>query len=180
MFAHRILSTVAVAAISLGIALVFADQSRAQTGSQRGDQGQIHKRTTHAAQGQPRKSVQRATQGKQVRKGAPNKTASRVPAQAGANDHDGSWSVSLRGGSGPCAGHAMSYGVQVRGGNISLNSGDGFASGHVSPSGGVSFHVTSGDRSANGSGHVSRTSGGGSWQGQGSGVTCTGSWVASR
>jgi hypothetical protein len=182
MIAYRVLSTTAVAAISLGFVFIFADLAQAQTGSQRGDQGQVRKGTQRTDQGQVRKSAQRATQGKQVRKGTQNKTrtAAKAPAQASTNDHDGSWSVSLRGASGACAGHSLSYAVQVRNGNISYSGGDGSASGRVSPSGGVSFHVVSGDRTANGSGRVSRTSGGGSWQGQAGGTTCTGSWGASR
>jgi hypothetical protein len=190
MIAYRVLSTAAVAAISLGIVFISPDLGQAQTGSQRGDQGQVHKATPRTDQSQARKSAQHATQG-QVRKSAQsnrkdrNRTASKAPAnkapaQTGANDHDGSWSVSFRGGSGPCVGHAMSYVVQVHNGNISYSGGDGSGSGHVSPSGAVSFHVVSGDRSVNGSGHVSRSSGGGSWQGQATGGSCTGSWVASR
>jgi hypothetical protein len=184
MIAHRVLSTAAAAAISLGFVFVCPDLGQAQTGSQRGDQSQTHKGSPRPDQGQARKSAQRATQGKQVRKGTQynqkerNRTASKAPAQAGATDHDGTWSVSVHGSSGACAGHAMSYSVQVRGGSIS--GADGAASGHVTPGGAVSFHVAAGDRTANGSGHLSRTSGGGSWQGQGSGVTCAGSWGATR
>jgi hypothetical protein len=175
-------ASVAAIIISLGFVFIFPDLGQAQTGSQRGDQGQVYKGTKRTDQGQARKNVQRATQGNQVRKNAQNKsrTAHR-PAQAGVNDHDGSWRVSLRATSGVCAGQAASYAVQVRNGNISYGGGDGAgASGHVSPSGAVSFHVVNGDRGANGSGHVSRSSGGGSWQGHGSGVMCTGTWVASR
>jgi hypothetical protein len=183
MITYRALITASVAAtISLGFVFIFPDLGQAQTPSQRGDQGQVHKGTQRTDQGQSRKSVQRATQGKQVRKGAQNKsrTATRVPAQAGANNYDGSWSVSFRGGSGACAGHAMSYAVQIRNGNISYGGGDGSGSGHVNPGGALSFHVVSGDRSANGSGHISGSSGGGSWRGQAGGAPCAGSWVASR
>jgi hypothetical protein len=187
MIAYRVLSA-AVAAVSLGIGFTCPDLGQAQTASQRGDQSQTHKGSPRPDQGQARKSAQRATQGKQVRKGTQkdrNKTAGKVPpskapAQAAANAFDGSWSVSLRGASGACAGHSMSYSAQIRGGNISYSGGDASASGHVTPSGAVSFHVVSGDRSANGSGRISRTSGGGSFQGQAGGTPCSGSWSASR
>jgi hypothetical protein len=58
--------------------------------------------------------------------------------------------------------------------------GGASVSGRVTNSGAVSVVVSSSIGSARGSGHLSRTSGSGSWVGQGQQGRCSGVWSASR
>jgi hypothetical protein len=53
-------------------------------------------------------------------------------------------------------------------------------SGRVTPVGSVRVTVSAGGSSANGTGHLSTTSGGGVWRGQGTTGVCMGTWQASR
>jgi hypothetical protein len=96
------------------------------------------------------------------------------------NAFDGDWSVLIETRTGACD-PAYRYGVQIQNGEI-LNGGSAPVTleGHVAPSGVVRVSVAAGGQEAHGAGRLSRTSGSGSWQGQGSAGTCAGTWVAER
>jgi hypothetical protein len=106
-----------------------------------------------------------------------------VPAartRGGSGAFDGNWSVLIQTQVGACD-RAYRTGVQIQNGEV-LNAGSEPIAlrGHVAPSGAVRVSVAAGDQEAHGAGRLSRTSGGGSWRGQGSRGTCAGTWVAER
>ncbi len=89
---------------------------------------------------------------------------------------DGLWSVSIVTKKGDCIASyrypmLISGGVLANGGAIALN-----VSGRVAPSGAVRVDVSSGDKSARGTGRLAGNTGSGSW----SGSSCSGSWTAER
>jgi hypothetical protein len=100
--------------------------------------------------------------------------------RAASNAFDGAWSVLLMGRSGACDG-TYRYGVQISNGEV-LNAGGAQVDlqGRVAPNGVVRVSVAAGNQEAHGAGRLSRTSGSGTWQGQGSGGTCAGTWQAER
>jgi hypothetical protein len=72
-----------------------------------------------------------------------------------------------------------SFGVEIRDGSV--HGYGGFdVRGHVAPSGAVQVRVSSGSASADGSGRLYGSSGGGTWHGRGSRGACYGQWTASR
>jgi hypothetical protein len=73
------------------------------------------------------------------------------------------------------------YGVRIQNGEV-LNGGSEPVDlqGRVARNGAVRVSVAAGGQEAHGAGRLSRTSGGGTWQGQGSAGTCAGTWVAER
>jgi hypothetical protein len=93
---------------------------------------------------------------------------------------DGDWSVLIQTKVGDCD-RAYRYGVQIQNGTI-LNGGGEAVSleGHVARNGAVRVRVAAGDQEADGAGRLSRSSGGGTWRGQGSLGGCAGTWVAER
>jgi hypothetical protein len=94
--------------------------------------------------------------------------------------YDGSWSVVIMTRGGACE-SGLRYGVQIVNGQVvSAAGGAADVRGRVGPSGAVAVSVQAGSQWANGSGHLSRTSGGGVWRGQGNAGTCSGTWVAQR
>lgn len=93
---------------------------------------------------------------------------------------DGSWSVLIVTNSGPCD-RAYRYGVQISNGNVVYDGGGPInLQGRVAPNGAVRVSVSAGGQSANGSGRLTRTRGGGVWKGIGSGGACAGVWQAER
>jgi hypothetical protein len=93
---------------------------------------------------------------------------------------DGSWSVYVVTRQGACD-PSYRYGVIISNGQVYYAGGGPVSiTGRVSPSGQVSVTVSSGPQYAVGSGRLSRSSGGGSWRGQGPRGSCSGSWSASR
>ena len=93
---------------------------------------------------------------------------------------DGDWSVLIQTRAGNCD-PAYRYGVQIQNGEILNGGGEAVTlEGHVAPSGVVQVSVAAGGQEAHGAGRLSRTTGSGSWQGQGSAGTCAGTWVAER
>jgi hypothetical protein len=92
--------------------------------------------------------------------------------------YDGAWRVVINGQTGDCQG-TFNYSVQIVNGIIGYG-GDASLSGRVSPAGAVTVRVVSGERSASGSGRLSRNFGSGSFRGRSSGGICAGSWVAQR
>ena len=93
---------------------------------------------------------------------------------------DGDWSVLIQTRAGGCD-PAYRYGVQIQNGEI-LNGGAEAVTleGHVAPSGAVEVRVAAGGQEAHGAGRLSRTSGSGTWEGQGAVGTCAGTWLAER
>jgi hypothetical protein len=99
---------------------------------------------------------------------------------AHAASFDGPWSVVVMTRSGPCD-QAYRYGVTIARGVVHYAGGGPVSlTGRVSPSGAVTVRVSSGPQYALGSGHLSRSSGRGSWRGQGPNGACAGVWSATR
>src|SRR5215471_8218195 len=93
---------------------------------------------------------------------------------------DGRWSVLIITDAGSCD-RSYRYGVVVSRGRISY-AGDSsvMISGGVDPRGRVSVSLRYGQAAAQGSGRLSRSDGGGRWQGASSGSRCSGRWLAER
>jgi hypothetical protein len=93
---------------------------------------------------------------------------------------DGEWSVLIMTRSGACN-PTYRYGVAIRNGEV-LNAGGAPVDleGHVARNGVVRVTIAAGSQEAHGAGRLSRTSGGGTWQGHGSAGTCAGTWEAER
>jgi hypothetical protein len=98
-----------------------------------------------------------------------------APVQATGN-FDGKWSVVVVTTKGECD-RAYRYPIDIRNQTL-INGGDTAfdISGKVQGDGAVAVRITYGDKSANGSGHLSGASGGGSW----TGGSCAGTWTAER
>jgi len=93
--------------------------------------------------------------------------------------YDGDWSVLIATNSGPC-GPTYRYGVQISDGMVIYNGGMVSLQGRVTPKGAVRVIVRSSGQSANGYGRLTKSRGVGVWNGQGTGGTCAGTWVAER
>src|SRR5689334_16273692 len=93
---------------------------------------------------------------------------------------DGSWNVVVSGQSGACQGGSYQYAIQIANGIIHYPGTDARITGRVSPKGAVFVRVSTGDRSAIGSGRMSRNVGSGSFRGQSSSGSCAGVWRAQR
>jgi hypothetical protein len=104
--------------------------------------------------------------------------AAMTAAAAAATPFDGSWNVQIMTQRGACD-PSSGFGVEIRDGNV-YGSGGIPVAGRVNRNGAVSVSVVSGDRHANGSGHLSAHSGGGTWHGLGGSGACSGRWSASR
>src|SRR5262249_40877967 len=98
------------------------------------------------------------------------------PARAG--PFDGSWSVLVITGNGPCE-RSYRYGVTISNGVVS-GGGAGSVSGRGSPNGSVSVSDSASQGSAYGTGRLSRNRGDGSWRGRSPSGACSGSWSAQR
>ena len=99
---------------------------------------------------------------------------------AHAASFDGPWSVLVVTRSGACD-QAYRYGVTIVGGVVYYAGGGPVSlTGRVSPSGNVTVRVSSGPQYALGSGRISRSTGSGSWRGQGPNGSCAGVWSATR
>jgi hypothetical protein len=93
---------------------------------------------------------------------------------------DGRWSVVIITDAGACD-RSYRYGLVVSRGRI-YQEGDSsvIISGGVDPRGRVSVSLRYGEAAAQGSGRLSRSDGGGRWQGASSGSSCSGRWMAER
>jgi hypothetical protein len=99
---------------------------------------------------------------------------------AHAASFDGPWSVLVVTRSGTCD-QAYRYGVTIVGGVVYYAGGGPVSlTGRVAPSGNVTVRVSSGPQYALGSGRLSRSTGSGSWRGQGPNGSCAGVWSATR
>jgi len=94
--------------------------------------------------------------------------------------YDGSWSVLIITENGGCD-RAYRYGVRINDGDLVVDGGESVSlQGHVAPNGSVRVNVSAGGEQANGEGRMSRNVGTGTWRGDGSGGSCSGTWQAVR
>ena len=93
---------------------------------------------------------------------------------AAAASFDGSWNVRIASSSSEC-GNGASVSIGIANGQVS---GDGMmhASGRVADAGSITVTLVSGIKRATGFGHLSGTSGSGTWRG----ALCSGTWTATR
>jgi len=87
---------------------------------------------------------------------------------------DGAWNVQIASANAACGGATISIGIangQVESSNALMK-----ATGRVADAGGISVTLISGIKRAVGSGHLSATSGSGTWRG----ALCSGTWTAQR
>ena len=101
------------------------------------------------------------------------------PAQA-RSASDGHWSVFISGQSGSCQGGSYQYQLQIVNGIVYYAGSDARITGRVNSQGAVYVRVWTSDRSAVGSGRLSRNVGGGTFRGQSPSGMCAGSWSARR
>jgi hypothetical protein len=100
--------------------------------------------------------------------------------QMGRAAYDGNWSVLIVTNSGPCD-RGYRYGLSIRGGRVFYQgSASVNVDGNVSNNGMVRVRVSAGSQGANGVGRLSRDYGSGSWRGDGSSGSCSGTWTAER
>ena len=95
-------------------------------------------------------------------------------APASAAGFDGAWSVHIASPKSEC-GNGATVSIGISNGKVS---GDGMvsASGRVADAGSISVTLASGIKRATGSGHLTATSGSGTWHG----AMCSGTWTAQR
>jgi hypothetical protein len=94
---------------------------------------------------------------------------------AAAATFDGNWNVQIASSNSACnAGTSVSIGISN--GQVASNNGMVAASGRVAEAGTISVTLISGIKRAVGFGHLSGTSGSGTWHA----ALCSGTWVAQR
>jgi hypothetical protein len=94
---------------------------------------------------------------------------------ATAASFDGEWSVHIASSGSQCGdGATASFGINN--GRVASSGGMMSAYGHVADSGSISVTLASGIKHATGFGHLSGTSGSGTWHG----AMCWGTWTAQR
>ena len=97
-------------------------------------------------------------------------------ANASSPRYDGMWSVSIVTQKGDCD-RGYRYPIRISNGTLANGGNDPFTiSGKVAPSGAITVTVSSGSKSATGSGHLAGNSGEGLWHGG----ACSGTWTAER
>ena len=97
-------------------------------------------------------------------------------ANAASPRYDGMWSVSIVTQKGDCD-RGYRYPIRIANGTVVNGGSDPFTiSGKVGPTGAITVTVSSGSKSATGSGHLAGNSGEGSWHGG----ACSGVWTAER
>jgi hypothetical protein len=98
----------------------------------------------------------------------------------GRTAYDGNWSVLIVTNSGPCD-RGYRYGLSIRGGRVFYQGSLAVnVDGQVSGNGMVRVRVSAGSQGATGTGRLSRDYGEGSWRGDGSAGSCSGTWTAER
>ena len=88
---------------------------------------------------------------------------------------DGEWNVRIASTNTACGGGATVQ-IGINNGQVASAGGAMTASGRVANDGDISVTVISGIKRAIGSGHLTATSGSGTWRG----TMCTGTWTAQR
>ena len=101
-------------------------------------------------------------------------------ARSAQSSFDGRWSVVIITDAGACD-RSYRYGLVVSRGRI-YQEGDSSVviSGGVDPRGRLSVSLRYGQSAAQGRGRLSRSDGEGRWQGESSGSSCSGRWLAQR
>ncbi len=94
---------------------------------------------------------------------------------AAAASFDGQWSVQIASSSSAC-GSGTSVSIGINNGRVESGNAMMSASGRVAEAGAISVTLTSGIKRAVGSGHLTATSGSGTWRG----AMCSGTWTAQR
>jgi hypothetical protein len=96
-----------------------------------------------------------------------------TPAAAGS--FDGAWDVRIAS-SNPACGSGANVSIGINNGQVASGNAMMAASGRVAEAGSISVTLTSGVKRAVGSGHLTATSGSGTWHG----AMCSGTWTAQR
>jgi hypothetical protein len=95
-------------------------------------------------------------------------------APAVAATFDGEWNVQIASSNSACSTGAVSIGISN--GRVASSNAAVTASGRVAEAGTISVTLTSGMKTAVGSGHLNGTSGSGTWRA----ALCSGTWTAQR
>jgi hypothetical protein len=98
-----------------------------------------------------------------------------IATPAAAATFDGAWNVQIASSNSACP-SGTSVSIGINNGQVASNNAMVTASGRVAEAGGINVILTSGIKRATGSGHLSATSGSGTWRG----AMCSGTWTAQR
>ncbi len=98
-----------------------------------------------------------------------------VAPPAAAATFDGAWNVQIASSNAACP-SGTSVSIDINKGQVASNNAMVSASGRVANAGKISVTLTSGMKRAVGSGHLTATSGSGTWRG----ALCSGTWTAQR
>jgi hypothetical protein len=98
-----------------------------------------------------------------------------IATPAAAAGFDGQWSVQIASTSAACP-SGTSVSIGINNGRVESSSAMVTASGHVADAGSINVTLISGIKRAVGSGHLTATSGSGTWRG----ALCSGTWTAQR
>lgn len=96
-------------------------------------------------------------------------------ADAAGSTFDGTWNVRITSSSQTC-GNGATVAIGISNGQIASSNAALTASGRVADAGSISVTLSTGIKSAVGSGRLSGTSGSGTWRG----AMCSGTWTASK
>ena len=98
-----------------------------------------------------------------------------LAAPAAAATFDGAWNVQIASSNAACT-NGASVSIGISNGQVASNNAIMTASGRVAEAGIISVTLASGMKRAVGSGHLTATSGSGTWHGG----LCSGTWTAQR
>lgn len=98
-----------------------------------------------------------------------------IATPAAAATFDGEWNVQIASTSLACP-NGASVSIGINNGQLASGNAMVIASGRVAEAGGISVTLTSGLKRAVGFGHLTATSGSGTWRG----ALCSGTWTAQR
>jgi hypothetical protein len=98
-----------------------------------------------------------------------------IATPAAAASFDGQWNVQIASTNVACP-SGTSVSIGINNGKVESSNAMMTASGHVADAGSINVTLTSGIKRAVGSGHLSATSGSGTWHG----ALCSGTWTAQR
>ena len=101
--------------------------------------------------------------------------ATSIATPAAAATFDGAWNVEIASSNSACP-NGTSVSIGINNGQVASNNAMVTASGRVAEAGSINVTLTSGIKRAIGSGHLSATSGSGTWRG----AMCSGTWTAQR
>ena len=101
--------------------------------------------------------------------------AAHLATPAAAASFDGQWNVQIASSNSVC-GSGGSVAIGINNGRVESSNAMVTASGHVADAGSIQVTLVSGIKRATGSGHLTATSGSGTWHG----ALCSGTWTAQR